>query len=102
MHDNEKEIVQVVGRFYMYVFDSAMRYFQEECSNCAKLFSTAEGRVELACMIVAQILAGASYQVYTNDAADLLHDDSISSEDTLRLVVLDRAKKSVSWTSFST
>ena len=35
MHDNEKEIVQVVGRFYMYVFDSAMRYFQEECSNCA-------------------------------------------------------------------
>lgn len=84
---DEKEVVQVVSHFYTHIFDSVMRYFQEECSNCAELFSTSEGQVELARMVVVRILAEASYQMYTNDAADGLYDGSLPSEETLRLVV---------------
>lgn len=87
MCDDEKEIVQVISHFYTHIFDSAMRYFQEERSNCAELFSTSEGQAELARMVVVRILAEASYQMYTNDAADGLYDGSLPSAKTLRLVV---------------
>ena len=84
---DDKQVAQAFGDFYPRIFDSAIRYFQEEYSNCAKLFSTADGRVELARMVVVRILAEASYQLYTNDTADSLYEDSSVSEDTVRLVV---------------